>query len=361
MSFSNHTLSQFLSDLYELRDRRSFTGHVLSALHQVVPCDYLSYNEIAAARPSLIKVIHRPYNVQAAKLLPVFDAHAGQHPILSHWRQSGVPGRTFTWTDFLSLREFQQCALYQDYFRPLGILRQVAFSLSLSPSRIICVGLNRSGKDFSPQEKQDIELLRPHLARAFAHVRAFSRLHAVLRGRNRIDAQLHHGAIGLTSTNRIAWVSATAGLFLEDYFPNGRQRESLPGPLAQWLAGTDGRRHGPTHETLASNAFTIQGPNGSLTMRLLQDGRQRYLLLNERRVPSGNKAFLAYGLTDREIEVLRWVARGKSNADIAAILGVSQRTVAKHLERTFQALGVENRTAAAAKIHQVMRRHSDLR
>ena len=54
-------------------------------------------------------------------------------------------------------------------------------------------------------------------------------------------------------------------------------------------------------------------------------------------------------LTDREREVLGWVAAGKSNAQIAEILGASPRTVAKHLERIYEKLGVESRTAAAMR------------
>jgi len=51
-------------------------------------------------------------------------------------------------------------------------------------------------------------------------------------------------------------------------------------------------------------------------------------------------------LTAREAEVLGWVGRGKTNRDVAAVLGLSSRTVQKHLEHIFQKLGVETRTAA---------------
>lgn len=54
------------------------------------------------------------------------------------------------------------------------------------------------------------------------------------------------------------------------------------------------------------------------------------------------------GLTPRETEVLTWLARGKTNRDIADILGMSHRTVNKHLEHIFEKLGVETRAAAAA-------------
>jgi DNA-binding CsgD family transcriptional regulator len=52
--------------------------------------------------------------------------------------------------------------------------------------------------------------------------------------------------------------------------------------------------------------------------------------------------------------VLSWVTIGKTNTDIGIILNMSRRTVQKHLERTYQKLGVENRTAAAAKAYEMM-------
>ncbi|HEX3982582.1 MAG TPA: response regulator transcription factor [Acidisoma sp.] len=54
------------------------------------------------------------------------------------------------------------------------------------------------------------------------------------------------------------------------------------------------------------------------------------------------------GLTAREAEVLLWVGHGKGTKDIADILGMSPRTVQKHLEQIYAKLGVENRAAAAA-------------
>jgi DNA-binding CsgD family transcriptional regulator len=54
-------------------------------------------------------------------------------------------------------------------------------------------------------------------------------------------------------------------------------------------------------------------------------------------------------LTAREREVLEWVAAGKTNRDIASILGASPRTIEKHLERIYEKLGVENRTAAVMR------------
>ena len=73
------------------------------------------------------------------------------------------------------------------------------------------------------------------------------------------------------------------------------------------------------------------------------------LLLAKRDLPSGDMTRLQNAsLTRRESEVLSWLAKGKTNRDIAEILGMSPRTVNKHLEHIFDKLGVETRTAAAA-------------
>ena len=59
-------------------------------------------------------------------------------------------------------------------------------------------------------------------------------------------------------------------------------------------------------------------------------------------------------LTSRQIEIMDWIAEGKTSAEVAIILGISPRTVEKHLEAVFQRLGVENRIAA-------VRRYIDLK
>lgn len=61
-----------------------------------------------------------------------------------------------------------------------------------------------------------------------------------------------------------------------------------------------------------------------------------------------------FALTQRESEVLLWIARGKANRDIAEILGLSPRTVNKHLEQVYAKLGVENRASAAIRATQVL-------
>ena len=64
--------------------------------------------------------------------------------------------------------------------------------------------------------------------------------------------------------------------------------------------------------------------------------------------PSAGARSASHDLTDREVEVLRLVAAGQSNREIAAALTISEHTVARHLQNIFAKLGVSSRTAAGA-------------
>lgn len=85
---------------------------------------------------------------------------------------------------------------------------------------------------------------------------------------------------------------------------------------------------------------------------LSQAGDGEYLFrVKEARAEGDEESRLqqVLNLTWREAEVLLWISRGKSNRDIGEILGISPRTVNKHLEQVFVKLGVENRASAAAR------------
>lgn len=62
---------------------------------------------------------------------------------------------------------------------------------------------------------------------------------------------------------------------------------------------------------------------------------------------SSSQPLIALGLTPKEAEVLLWVAQGKTNAETALILGITEATIKKHLEHIFEKLGVEKRGAAS--------------
>lgn len=69
---------------------------------------------------------------------------------------------------------------------------------------------------------------------------------------------------------------------------------------------------------------------------------------------SSFEPLLKLGLTPRVAEVLLWVAQGKTNGDVASILGISESTVKKHMLEIFQQLGVETRSAATLRALEVL-------
>lgn len=101
--------------------------------------------------------------------------------------------------------------------------------------------------------------------------------------------------------------------------------------LARCLRGVGDEESAMRELTEASRAFTELGalPDADLAAQL-----------------AGRSA--PAGLTGREVEVLRLVATGKSNPEIAAVLTLSEKTVARHLSNIFTKLSVTSRTAAAA-------------
>ena len=74
---------------------------------------------------------------------------------------------------------------------------------------------------------------------------------------------------------------------------------------------------------------------------------------SEDRLGPAIDSLLAAGLTRREAEVLQLLAAGSSNQHIAAALGISYRTVGKHLEHSFRKLGVCDRSTAAGRVWQL--------
>jgi NarL family two-component system response regulator LiaR len=71
----------------------------------------------------------------------------------------------------------------------------------------------------------------------------------------------------------------------------------------------------------------------------------------QRRPPSRRAEKRAMPLTEREIDVLRLVADGHSNANVARILGLSEQTVKFHLSNVYRKLAITNRTEASRWAH----------
>ena len=70
-------------------------------------------------------------------------------------------------------------------------------------------------------------------------------------------------------------------------------------------------------------------------------------------VPPEERTFLRLDITERQLEILAWVEKGKSSTDIGGILGISHRTVEHHLEKVCHTLGVRTRFQAVLKVRDL--------
>ena len=147
------------------------------------------------------------------------------------------------------------------------------------------------------------------------------------------------GALAATgiALGRIAWRSPQAAVWLEA-LEDSSGAGQLPAAIKAALE-VDSTQVVHTRTTPALSVRNMGIATLGETMLLLE-------LQSEDSVASSRLSHAA--LTPRETEVLSWLAKGKTNRDIADILGMSPRTVNKHLEHIFEKLGVETRAAAAA-------------
>ena len=93
----------------------------------------------------------------------------------------------------------------------------------------------------------------------------------------------------------------------------------------------------------------VDRDDARLHLRVIRQGSRRLILMQEQRRTIRPEQLQSLGLAPRESEILAWVAAGKTDGEIASILAISPRTVSHTLERVYRKLGVETRTAAAAR------------
>ena len=137
---------------------------------------------------------------------------------------------------------------------------------------------------------------------------------------------------------RIQFATARAAGWLKDFSFSPPNR--LPRALAGWL-----------DEVVSSSRpsrFILDRAGTQLCLQIIYREPKAVCLLLEQRTKLAANDNTRGLLTQRQIEVLSWVARGKTNAEIAKILSLKTGTIGKYLERIFPKLGVENRTAAAS-------------
>jgi DNA-binding response OmpR family regulator/DNA-binding CsgD family transcriptional regulator len=215
----------------------------------------------------------------------------------------------------------------------------IIFMTGLAETEHIVRGLEAGGVDYVTKPIAIEEMLariRVHLANA----------RLTQSARAALDVSGRY-LLAVNDAGKIMWATPQAQKLLADTLAvNADDDFVLPDPMPQWLDQAQKSKAGskaaamaafPGNEQLRLQYMGKLGPNEFL-LRLAKDSGAE--------TPAEFSSEL--GLTTREGEVLQWLSKGKTNRDIAQILGLSPRTVDKHLEQIYSKLGVENRTAAAA-------------
>jgi|APFre7841882724_1041349.scaffolds.fasta_scaffold24747_2 DNA-binding NarL/FixJ family response regulator len=218
---------------------------------------------------------------------------------------------------------FETCARLRERDDDLPVI----FMTGLGETEHVVRGFEVGANDFVTKPLAVPEVI----ARTLAHTRTARLVRAT---REAIDAT--DRAMIAIDRDRVLWLNDAARRLLGD-----QCEPTYDAPRPDWMAPLDRIRSGAANTELrlgnrVLDAHRIAEPSPAVCVVALA--------LRE----TAAAGWAPAELTARESEVLLWVGRGKTNRDIAEILGMSPRTVNKHLKHIFAKLGVETRTAAAA-------------
>jgi DNA-binding CsgD family transcriptional regulator len=141
---------------------------------------------------------------------------------------------------------------------------------------------------------------------------------------------------------KIQFAEPPARRWLKQFFSRPARVGVLPSRVLRWVSKHDAMNRGRSLVAQTTRARLYLKREQSYTDNSL------VVLFELIRGKSEEHSRRHRQLTPREGEVLFWLTRGKSNAEIGAILGIASATANKHLERIYPKLGVENRVAAAS-------------
>lgn len=218
----------------------------------------------------------------------------------------------------------------------------VIFMTGLTETEHIVHALDSGGVDYL-SKPIDIDELRARIRVHLANARRAQSAHIALDAAGRY-------LVAFASGGTLLWSTPQASTLLERLgMDPGRGDTAISSAFLDWNTGPDRAPDG-------FGLVTEMSPGLQFSFLGLMGGEE-YLFRISTAHDEGNEDRLrhAFGLTKRESEVLLWVAQGKSNKDVGDILGLSPRTVNKHLEQVFSKLGVENRASAAIRAVQSLR------
>lgn len=331
--------------IHECRRLEDFPSCVLAALRKVIDCSLAGYNEVDLPRNRIVVTFDPPLPELTPARIAGFGTLMREHPVITYFDRTG-DGQALKISDFISAREFHRRAVYREFYKSIEAEDQISFGVQLAPDFLIGVAFNRNRRSFTEKDRLRLNLIRPHIVQAYVRL-------AEISGHRQREVDLHRalrenglGIISLDEHGEV--VHVTPGTFetLAQYLPVAQTgKNALPPRIKEWLRKIDGK---PSAEPLIVSRDVAR-----LIVRYAPSEDRRLLLLSEENSPAHRERLEHFALTNREREVLRWLAEGKANAEIATILGLTGGTVKLYVERILEKLGVENRVMAALVYHGI--------
>ncbi len=280
------------------------------------------------------------------------QAYFSQVPFLQHYaKQSRVAAvRTY---DIISPSRWRRTELFNEALEPMDLIEQLGLKIPAAPGRIRGLMLNRERVGFSERDMAVLNLLKDHIDATVGIVEQWRRLE---QGSPPAEggAGGRRASLVLDRRSRVLLWSPGARALLNDYAPPpALPPDALPALVEGWALQAIHRQASRDLWQYPRQPLLIPHSDAVLTLRLSSslDSQCHLLLLEESRQPRSWSDPI-HRLSPREQEVLSWIAEGKTNEEIAQILGMSVYTVKNHVKRILDTLGVGNRTAAATIWHQ---------
>jgi DNA-binding CsgD family transcriptional regulator len=327
----------FVGEVQTVEGPEPFTRELLDRLVTLVPCEHVSFEEVNVVERVLLSKVDLfelpASTVQIQSLSDEAWAVMDASPIGAYRRRTRDFGMV-KWSDFFGRRR----RIRYDVQPEIHAVDMA--SVWLAPSLVHKISLVFCSKrrDFTERDRLVIDRLRPYLAGHYRSAGVRRLLAAALAGLEHGSEQEGRGVLLRRRDGRVEFASPRAKALLTAYF--GESGRRLPPQLETWIR-TQAKRPDRSATTPAS-PFTLARPGRRLVVNAAGPALSLLVLFEEAapRVP----------LTQREWDVMRCVAAGKSNTEIARLLWIAPTTVRKHLENIYFKLGVHNRTAAVASL-----------
>jgi|SRR5579862_2620899 len=341
-------LLQFSQGLLAVRTAEAFRDYLLQNLRALVSSEFSSYGEIDPTKPpgEMGQTWIKPLGLNPPEYTEWSQKLLAAEPTWLHFQKS-MRSQPLTHSDFYSERQYRETehyALYNEIGRPI---RDMIVEYRAEPSGLLLnFGAVRS-KRYSTRDRLMLAAMGPHVFQASLNVKAFSDLATEIHQLQNAVESCGRAAIVVSADLRITYASERAAIWLKECL-GGILCNALPERIDSWLRKQLARMQIVDDVTRPADALKLLAPTGAIIIRLAQLPNGWLLLLDKDRVKIDFATLQSLPITKREAEVLSYVAMGKTNPEIAIILGIGRLTVKKHLEHIFESLGVETRTAAAA-------------